>query len=170
MSLGVPGITLDMGPADGKWVQLTYGKRRFAKKFTSRDTPRISGQKRKNLVDYFIHFHKWYFPKYLKSKNAILHYHFVLPLHRSPVAGKEWGWRYLGDPCASRLEVEVVNFFAGRIHLVIPIDPIVHTLPETNSKSPENRPGPKRKQSYSNHPFSRAMLVAGRGILKDIKK
>ena len=28
--------------------------------------------------------------------------------------------------------------------------------------TPENRPGPKRKRSYSNHPFSRAMLVSGR--------
>jgi len=30
------------------------------------------------------------------------------------------------------------------------------------AKAPENRPGPKRKQSYSNHPFSGAMLVLGR--------
>ena len=34
------------------------------------------------------------------------------------------------------------------------------TLPETNI-APENRPGPKRKRSYSNHPFSGAMLVFG---------
>ena len=27
---------------------------------------------------------------------------------------------------------------------------------------PENRPGPKRKRSYSNHPFSGDMLVSGR--------
>ena len=31
------------------------------------------------------------------------------------------------------------------------------TLPETNI-APENRPGPKRKRSYSNHPLSGAML------------
>ena len=30
------------------------------------------------------------------------------------------------------------------------------TLPETNSSPPEHSPGPKRKQSYSNHPFSGA--------------
>ena len=35
------------------------------------------------------------------------------------------------------------------------------TLPETNI-APENRPGPKRKQSYSNHRFSGAILVSGR--------
>ena len=41
----------------------------------------------------------------------------------------------------------------------------IHTLPETNI-APENRPGPKRKQSYSNHPFSGAkMLVSGRVLL-----
>ena len=28
--------------------------------------------------------------------------------------------------------------------------------------APENRPGPKRKQSHSNHPFSGAMLASGR--------
>ena len=39
------------------------------------------------------------------------------------------------------------------------------TLPETNIFAPENRPGPNRKQSYSNHPFSRAMLVSGRVLL-----
>ena len=34
------------------------------------------------------------------------------------------------------------------------------TLPETNSHfAPENRPGPKRKRSYSKHPFSGAMLL-----------
>ena len=33
-------------------------------------------------------------------------------------------------------------------------------LPETNI-APENRPKPKRKRSYSNHPFSGAMLVFG---------
>ena len=27
------------------------------------------------------------------------------------------------------------------------------------AKAPENRPGPKRKQSYSNHPFSGANLL-----------
>ena len=32
------------------------------------------------------------------------------------------------------------------------------TRPKTNSKSSENRPGPKRKRSYSNHPFSGANL------------
>ena len=31
------------------------------------------------------------------------------------------------------------------------------TLPETNVFAPENGPGPKRKRSYSNHPFSGAM-------------
>ena len=36
------------------------------------------------------------------------------------------------------------------------------TLTETNI-APENRPGPKGKRSYSNHPFSGAkMLVLGR--------
>ena len=36
---------------------------------------------------------------------------------------------------------------------------------ETNSEfTPENRPGPKRKRSYSNHPFSGAILVLGRVI------
>ena len=34
--------------------------------------------------------------------------------------------------------------------------------PETNEFAPENRPGPNRKRSYSNHPFSGAMLVSGR--------
>ena len=33
------------------------------------------------------------------------------------------------------------------------------TLPETNI-APENRPGPKRKRSSSNHPLSGAMLVS----------
>ena len=40
-----------------------------------------------------------------------------------------------------------------------------HTLPKTNSKfAPENRPVPKRKQSYSNHPFSgeNSLLLSGR--------
>ena len=39
------------------------------------------------------------------------------------------------------------------------------TLPKTNSKfAPENRQNPKRKQSYSNHPFSgvNLLLVSGR--------
>ena len=37
------------------------------------------------------------------------------------------------------------------------------TLPETNSEfAPENRPGPKRKGSSSNHQFSGAMLVSFR--------
>ena len=37
------------------------------------------------------------------------------------------------------------------------------TLPKTNSKcAPENRPKPKRKQSYSNHPFSGAFAVSFR--------
>ena len=36
------------------------------------------------------------------------------------------------------------------------------TLPETNNEfTPENRPGPKRKRSSSNHPFSGDMLVSG---------
>ena len=33
--------------------------------------------------------------------------------------------------------------------------PTIYTFPETNI-GPENRPGPKRKRSYSNHPFSGA--------------
>ena len=37
----------------------------------------------------------------------------------------------------------------------------LHSLKLT-AKAPENRPGPKRKRSYSNHPFSGAMLVSGR--------
>ena len=40
----------------------------------------------------------------------------------------------------------------------------IHSLKRT-AKAPENRPGPKRKQSSSNHPFSGAnntMLVSGR--------
>ena len=37
------------------------------------------------------------------------------------------------------------------------------TLPKTNSIfAPENRPGPKRKRSYSNHPFSGALAVSFR--------
>ncbi len=41
--------------------------------------------------------------------------------------------------------------------------PKLYTLPKTKSDfSLENRPGPKRKGSSSNHPFSGAMLVAGR--------
>ena len=35
------------------------------------------------------------------------------------------------------------------------------TLPETNVFAPENRPKPNRKGSYSNHPFSGAMLIFG---------
>ena len=36
-------------------------------------------------------------------------------------------------------------------------------LPETNQNAPENRLKPKRKRSYSNHPFSGAkMLVSGK--------
>ena len=38
------------------------------------------------------------------------------------------------------------------------------TLPKTNI-APENRPGPKRKRSHSNHPFSGAMLVSERVVL-----
>ena len=39
------------------------------------------------------------------------------------------------------------------------------TLPETNGFVSENRPKPKRKGSFSNHPFSEAkMLVSGRVI------
>ena len=39
---------------------------------------------------------------------------------------------------------------------------VIHSLKLT-AKAPENSPGPKRKQSYSNHPFSGAkMLVSGR--------
>ena len=38
------------------------------------------------------------------------------------------------------------------------------TLPQTNSSPLKNRPGPKRKQSSSNHPFSGAMLVSGRVV------
>ena len=33
------------------------------------------------------------------------------------------------------------------------------------ANAPENRPGPKRKRSYSNHPFSGAMLVSGRVLI-----
>ncbi len=40
------------------------------------------------------------------------------------------------------------------------------TLPETNMFAPENRPGPKRKRSYSNHPFPGATLFSGRVYLK----
>ena len=37
------------------------------------------------------------------------------------------------------------------------------TLPETNSNfATENRPGPKRKRSYSNHPFLGAFAVSFR--------
>ena len=39
------------------------------------------------------------------------------------------------------------------------------TLPETNI-APANRPGPERKGSSSNHPFSGAMLVSGRVYLQ----
>ena len=42
--------------------------------------------------------------------------------------------------------------------------------PETNSKlAPENRPKPNRKGSYSNHPFSGAMLVSGRVVFEKKK-
>ena len=41
----------------------------------------------------------------------------------------------------------------------------LHSLKLT-AKAPENRPGPKRKRSYSNHPFSGAMLVSGRVYTK----
>ena len=37
----------------------------------------------------------------------------------------------------------------------------LHSLKLT-AKTPENRPGPKRKGSCSNHPFPDAMLVFGR--------
>ena len=36
-------------------------------------------------------------------------------------------------------------------------------LPETNM-TPENRPGPKGKRSYSNHPFSGTVLVSRRVV------
>ena len=47
-----------------------------------------------------------------------------------------------------------------------------HTLPETNMFAPENRPGPKRKRSYSNHPFSgvNSLLVSGRVSAAERKK
>ena len=45
-----------------------------------------------------------------------------------------------------------MDFFGGNSHSLF-------TFPETNSKfAPENRPGPKRKRSYSNHPCSGAMI------------
>ena len=44
-----------------------------------------------------------------------------------------------------------------------PILKMKKKLPETNSHfALENRPGPKRKQSYSNHPFSDALAVSFR--------
>ena len=42
---------------------------------------------------------------------------------------------------------------------------VTFTLPKTNI-APENRLGPKRKRSSSNHPFSGATLVGGRVPLK----
>ena len=40
-----------------------------------------------------------------------------------------------------------------------------HNYPLQNKHSPENRPGPKRKRSYSKHPFSGVkLLVSGRVI------
>ena len=47
--------------------------------------------------------------------------------------------------------------------------PFVSGYPETNSKfAPENGPGPKRKGSYSNRPFSGAMLVSGRVLFEEL--
>ena len=55
---------------------------------------------------------------------------------------------------------EVVELIR-RTHLYHKITAV--TLPETNSKfAPENRPGPKRKGSYSKHWFSGTMLVSRR--------
>ena len=39
---------------------------------------------------------------------------------------------------------------------------LIKTTLKLTANTPENRPGPKRKQSYSNHPFSDAMLASGR--------
>ena len=39
------------------------------------------------------------------------------------------------------------------------------TLPKTNTKAPENRPGPKRKRSYSNHPCSGVKMLVSRTVL-----
>ena len=38
------------------------------------------------------------------------------------------------------------------------------TLPETNIFAPENRPTPKRKQSSSNHPFSKAKMLVSQSV------
>ena len=43
--------------------------------------------------------------------------------------------------------------------MVVGIPGVGNTLPETNGKfAPENRPGPNRKGSYSNHPCSGAKM------------
>ena len=50
---------------------------------------------------------------------------------------------------------EKMEWRASCWRLPLQVKGLIHTLPETNSKfAPANRSGPKRKRSYSNHPFS----------------
>ena len=50
--------------------------------------------------------------------------------------------------------------YLGKIFGIHPLYPKeLRSYPETNVFAPENRPGPKRKRWYSNHPFSGAKML-----------
>ena len=66
---------------------------------------------------------------------------------------------------SSRLESEIVSLRKGGREMG---DAASVTLPETNI-APENGPKPKRKQSYSNHPFSGAKMFVSWSVLLIIR-
>ena len=51
---------------------------------------------------------------------------------------------------AGSIPVDFLSSVKARSHGAVGSMEILYTLPET---APENRPGPNRKGSYSNHPF-----------------
>ena len=53
-----------------------------------------------------------------------------------------------------------ITWISGPSPCRLRLESTINTLPETNI-APENRPGPKRKRSYSNHQFSGAWKFQG---------
>ena len=119
----------------------------------------------------------WMFPELLPSKN-FLHKSTnskVLDLTRDLSSCDSFAcsmWSIILDVCLTnrnptqliQLQLMLHNLLAERLSL--PLLMLIFTLLETNS-SPLKTGHPKRKQSYSNHPFSGAnlLLVSGRVII-----
>ena len=89
------------------------------------------------------------------------HVLFVEHVHPHPITS-------MYDISTPSIYLHLLCFFVmASFHFKVDIPPWpfshgTHTLSETNSSPPENRPGPKRKNKYSNHPCSGAMPISFR--------